>query len=126
MPIPPDDLLTAGLSDEAVQRRIPLAGSVEQQIIERFRKGESIRSIAAALNINRSVVRRVLSQHGCETPGYKPKLADASLPEIRRLYDGGLPVAGVAARLGVSKNTMLRFMHENGIELRSRIRRSAA
>ncbi|MCL2785164.1 MAG: helix-turn-helix domain-containing protein [Propionibacteriaceae bacterium] len=83
-----------------------------------YEQGQGIRPIATALGINRSVVRRVLSQH--DVPRRGPTLPDHRTHEIRRLYDSGLSIAALAARLGVGKTTLQRFMHRNGITTRDR------
>ena|GEM_PF-4896095 len=105
-------------SQRAAQRQKSAAKRTEPTIVQMYEQGQGIRPIAAALGINRSVVRRVLNQH--DVPRRGPTLPDHRAHEIRRLYDSGLSIAALAARLGVGKTTLQRFMHRNGITTRDK------
>lgn len=105
-------------SQQDAQRQKIATKRNEPMIVQMYERGQGILNIAIALGVNRSVVRRVLRERNVPLRG--PALPNHRAHEVRRLYDSGLSVAALAARLGVGKNTLLRFMQHNGIATRDK------
>jgi len=109
-------------SQQDAQRQKIATKRIEPMMVQMYERGQGILTIAVALGVNRSVVRRVLRERNVPLRG--PALPNHRAREVRRLYDSGLSVAALAAHLGVGKSTLLRFMQRNEIATRDRRRRT--
>ena len=90
-----------------------------QEIIRRYKAGESGDTIGKALGVSGRTILHRLRELGIPRR-YKIKLDTAS---IVKQYESGKKVADIAKSLNVSENTILNRLNEGGVELRRGPRR---
>ena len=106
---------------------VPARGGrrVSRRAVERrLEKGDSLRAIARALDVDVGVVRDRAARWGL----YQPEPANPALAgEAVRLYvQEGWPLGRIAAEVGRSKRTVTRMLLAGGVTLRPRGRSARA
>lgn len=87
-----------------------------RSLVEQYRSGDSIETVAKAAGISASAARRVLLAEGV-TMRLAP-LPDSTVRRAATMYDAGMGVKAVADELQVSKTTLLRAMKAAGVVMR--------
>ncbi|PAV30323.1 hypothetical protein CIL05_07585 [Virgibacillus profundi] len=91
------------------------------QILELFRKGNNMSTIAEILNINRLDVRKVLEENKLYQPSYL-KLRndyDKMVIKVKKYYvDDNLSAVEVAEKAGISDRSVIRLLKGMNIPIR--------
>lgn len=100
-------------------RRLP--EDVEAAIVERYRDGKSSRAVARDLGVSQRSVFRVLHSCGIETRDQVTAQSDIKDPaEVVCLYESGLSIDRIAARLGFEYGPVRNALIRAGVVRRSR------
>ncbi|WP_101569964.1 helix-turn-helix domain-containing protein [Brevibacterium sp. 239c] len=70
------------------------------ELLAGYADGVPVRELATRFNVHRGTVREIARQAGLAAR--RPELPDPIRQEVAQLYAGGLTLAQVAARLGIS------------------------
>jgi DNA-binding CsgD family transcriptional regulator len=98
-----------------VQRRQRwLTPSEVQQIIESYQNSAKVYELAAQFNCHRTTISAHLKRNGIQ-PSNKIKLDTKLLVD---LYENGNSAAQIAEILNISKMSVLRYLHANGVAMR--------
>jgi transposase-like protein len=93
----------------------------DQDIVARYRDGQSVRAIAAAYGATYTPVVNALKRH--QVPrrtktDYAWKPTQVSLEEVARLFGEGLSVPNIARQVGTGNDVISRVLREMGINAR--------
>ncbi len=103
-------------SDRQHTRRVThLLPELAAEIVERYQTGSLIRELAEEYGVHRSTVMACLRRAG--VPKYSG-WSEKTTAEATRLYESGLTIAEVAARLDHSATTVGRRLREAGVKMR--------
>lgn len=97
------------------RRRVLTAAEVEQ-ILDRYRAGERIQTIAVDLEVDRRQIRKLLYEHGAASPPVR--LTARQIRRAAELYERGSSLADVAEQFGVSATTIRRCLTKQGVDTR--------
>lgn len=94
----------------------------QDKIVELYRHGGTLRSVAAATFWSRSEVRRVLIANGV-TPrsrlgDFRPKITTEETLRRTQLYGRGLSIAEVAEVCGVNREAIRQTLKREGVKIR--------
>lgn len=98
------------------QRQRRLRAAEQEEVVERYRSGETVNALADAFDITRQTVSKILDRH--DVPRRYRLLADADISEAGQLYEEGLSLAAIGERLGISARTLLNAFRKVGRETR--------
>jgi transposase-like protein len=87
-------------------------------IAEEYHNDTSIRDLAQKYDCHSDTVIRNLKKQGIIIS--RKKMKDEEEKEAIHLYRSGLMVSDIAERLNVSKSTIKRCLHRNGVKMRMR------
>ena len=88
-------------------------------IINRYRSGETVDNMASELGVSRNTIYRAISRSGMTYPSGRFARVRPGINEILALYNSGIGASGVASRLGTGRTYIIRTLEQNGIELRN-------
>ena len=101
-----------------------------EEVRRRYEAGESLAAIGAAMGASDTTVRHAMVRVGIPTrPGPRPAgerrgpLQRLDVAEIRRRYQAGETIKGIARAIGASESGVGRAMDRIGIARRSRRRK---
>lgn len=86
------------------QSQTRLSVSNRAELIAGYAKGVPVRELATRFNVHRGTVREIAREAGLAAR--RPELPDAIRQDAAQLYAGGLTIAQVAARLGISNEAV--------------------
>jgi transposase-like protein len=101
-----------------VQRR--LSRPEIEQLIHRYRKGDSIDDLARRYGVHRTTVIHHLDQAGVTRRRVVRKMNDKSVARAAARYEQGASLAVVASEFGVHQRTLARELRRAGTEIRLR------
>lgn len=94
-----------------------LTDAQSEEAVRRYCDGQTIKSIAGRLGVDRRQIRRLIIQRGL--PRRRTRLTAIEAAEAVGLYTAGLPVEQIAQKLGVSKTSVYRRLRERDVERRA-------
>ena len=86
------------------QSQTRLSVSNRAELLAGYADGVPVRELATRFNVHRGTVREIARQAGLAAR--RPELPDAIRQDAAQLYAGGMTLAQVAARLGVSNESV--------------------
>jgi hypothetical protein len=101
-----------------MQRR--LSGTERDELVRRYRAGESIDGLADELGLHRTTVINHLDRAGVARRRTARKMTDESVTCAAAPYQAGAPLAIVAERFGVHVRTLAKELRRAGTPLRPR------
>ncbi|MEU0834338.1 helix-turn-helix domain-containing protein [Streptomyces sp. NPDC005969] len=87
----------------------------EEEIVERYANGETLRSLATAYGISTGPIRRILAAHETEMRDARPPTIEelgVSMKEVYRRHREGESGNALAAEHGISPRTVRRYLAE--------------
>ncbi|MFH5231540.1 helix-turn-helix domain-containing protein [Antrihabitans spumae] len=88
------------MRENSRQSQTRLSVSNRAELLAGYADGVPVRELATRFNVHRGTVREIARQAGLAAR--RPELPDAIRVDAAQLYAGGMTLAQVAARLGVS------------------------
>ena len=101
-----------------MQRRLS-RGEIDQ-LIDRYRRGESIDGLARRYAIHRTTVIHHLDRAGIARRRVVRKMTDETVTRAAARYGEGVSLAIAAAELGVHTRTLAREFRRAGVAIRPR------
>ena len=98
------------------QRQRRLRAPDQEELIARYRSGESVYALAEAFDITRQTVSQVLDRH--DVPRRYRLLGESDISEAHELYKQGLSLSDVGERVGASARTVRNAFGKAGFETR--------
>lgn len=98
------------------QRQRRLRAAEQEEVVERYRSGETVSALADAFDITRQTVSKILDRH--DVPRRYRILADSDLAEASQLCKEGLSLADIGERLGINAGTVLNAFRRVGFDTR--------
>ncbi|WP_152024509.1 hypothetical protein [Tessaracoccus flavescens] len=92
------------MRENSRQSQTRLSVSNRAELIAGYADGVPVRELATRFNVHRGTVREIARQAGLAAR--RPELPDAIRQDAAQLYAGGMTLAQVAARLGVSHESV--------------------
>ena len=86
-----------------------------EAVVGRYREVRNIRTVAAELQLSRSTVARILSEHGVDATR---RMTTAEISEAAELYEQGLSSGVIGKQLGFDNHTILRALRRRGVPFR--------
>ncbi|MGW2739152.1 helix-turn-helix domain-containing protein [Streptomyces sp. NPDC001288] len=86
----------------------------DEEIVERYQRGEPVTKIAASYGVSGAVVERRVRERGVFVPRRPTGMTDEQKRQIVALYREGLSPNAVASRLGISRTTVRKAVNEAG------------
>lgn len=96
--------------------RVVLIGN-EDDIIKRYKSGESVNKIAQSYGVTKSAVERCLKRCGISLQGIKIPL---DVQKIADMYTSGMSENAIAKQLNVSRSVIRRRLVESGVVIRGK------
>lgn len=100
--------------------RHELSPDLEARVLGSYRAGELVHDIAEALGIHRTTIYRIVNEAEQKLRRSTPRMDPALRARACELYQQGLPLAKVSARIGVPPTTIKRALLATGVQLRPR------
>lgn len=88
-----------------------------EEAVRRYSDGQTIKSIAGRLGVDRRQIRKLVIQRGL--PRRHTRLNDIQTAEAIELYIAGMSVDQIAQKLDISKTSVYRRLREHGIARRA-------
>ncbi len=107
-----------GRLSNPVQRR--LSDTESDEIVYRYRRGESINGLARELDLHRTTVINHLDRAGVTRRHTARKMTDISVARAAEQYLAGAPLTIVAQQFGVHPRTLAKELRRAGTPLRPR------
>lgn len=107
-----------GRLSNPVQRR--LSGTESEELVRRYREGESINGLARELGLHRTTVINHLDRAGVARRRTARKMSDESVARAAVQYQAGASLTTVAERFGVHVRTLAKELRQSGAQLRPR------
>lgn len=92
------------VAENSLRPQTRLSASNRAELLTGYAAGVPVRELAARFEVHRGTVWDVARRAGLEPR--RPELSEATRAEAARLYGEGLTLAGVAAQLGISDDTV--------------------
>jgi lambda repressor-like predicted transcriptional regulator len=86
-------------------------------MIAAYKSGTSMRELAKTFGCHRVTIGNKLKSAGIKLHGIPA--SKGQIDEMVRLYESRLSLANVGEQVGVSANTVLRHLRQQGIEIRN-------
>lgn len=102
------------------QRSQKLSADEIDQLVERYRAGESTHDLAAGSTAHCHTIARALTKAGVELGHNRRRLTDAQVHGASQLYDEGWSLAQLADHFGVGRETHRRELSSAGTNIRRR------
>ena len=103
------------------QPQTRLSVSNRAELLAGYADGVPVRELSTRFNVHRGTVREIARQAGLAAR--RPQLPDSIRQDAARLYAGGLTLAQVAARLGISNEAVRSAVIASGGTIRAGGRR---
>lgn len=101
-----------------MSRKINLPGI--NNLVKRYRAGESIKNLASELGVSEHAIRRRFSEAGVAFhPSGRAAISRPPLEEMLALYNAGIGIGGIAKRLGAGRTYVREVFKKAGIEARN-------
>lgn len=88
------------------------------ELVDRYEAGEEVMPLARRFGIDRVTVYHALANAGVERR--RRRISEAERDEAVRLYERGMAIARIAARLGCSYTGAHALLKREGVPLRGR------
>jgi response regulator of citrate/malate metabolism len=95
-----------------------LTTSQVAELITAYVAGDSITALATCYGVHRDTVRRYLDVAGKTRPTPKP-ISPEQVTQAIELYGQGLTLKRVGGELGFTSETIRKYLHRSGVEVRA-------
>lgn len=112
----PDRPIRESLKRRARQNR--LGDEARSELVEGYRCGASVNTLAKLHEIHRTTVLAILERSGVNRRPQKAKLDSATVGVFIALYGSGLSLASIAERFKVDPSTIGAALKRAGVSLR--------
>lgn len=109
------------MRESSRQSQTRLSVSNRAELIAGYANDVPVRELATRFNVHRGTVREIARQAGLAAR--RPELPDAIRQDAAQLYAGGMTLAQVAARLGISNEAVRSAVFACGGTIRAGGRR---
>lgn len=96
-----------------------LTESQIQEIITRYKNGDTPSNIGKDFDIYDNSVTRILRKRGIERNQHSEKVSDDNIKLIIEKYNNKISAEKIAKELGINASTVCRILKRNGVELRN-------
>ncbi len=88
-------------------------GITTSDVVSRYKQGQTMNQIAYHLDITRQTVAKHLSRAGIEPRPRGSLVEDEKLATMKELRAGGMSYGMIARQVGLSDNTVRKYLREN-------------
>jgi DNA-binding CsgD family transcriptional regulator len=102
--------------------RDPLHPVETDELIKRYKSGESVRQVASSLGIHRATVSSHLERRGIPRRAFIRSLTDEQCVDVARLYRSGMSMNQIGRQYGVHAKTVSNELRKLDVETRAGVR----
>lgn len=101
------------------KKTIEIPQEVKEQMFRDYRRGTSVRRIAAIYGIGRNMAYQIVSS-GCEIKRGRPSAKNSvECDNIKQDFYNGLGVKKIARKYGYRVENVYRFLRQNGVDVKA-------